>query len=57
MVEDKIAVEIKALLMLEPVHLSQALNYLKAFNIKVGLLLNFGSKRLEYHRLHNRKLQ
>ena len=50
-VEEKILVEIKALIKLEDVHLAQALNYLKAYQIKVGLLLNFGAKSLEFKRL------
>ena len=36
---------------LEDVHLAQALNYLKAYKLKVGLLINFGSKSLTFKRL------
>lgn len=50
-VEDKILVELKALIKLEDVHLAQALNYLKAYRIEVGLLINFGAKSLEFKRL------
>jgi len=50
-VEGKILVEIKALTELEDVHYAQLLNYLKAYRLQVGLLLNFGSKRLTYKRL------
>ena len=50
-----ICVEIKALVKLEDVHLAQALNYLEAFNLEVGLLINFGSKSLEIKRLFNKK--
>jgi len=57
LVEDKILVELKALIMLEDVHLAQGLNYLEAFNLEVGLLLNYGSKSLEVKRLQNNKLQ
>ncbi len=57
LVADVIAVEIKALIQLEKVHLAQALNYLEAFNLEVGLLLNFGSTRLQFHRLQNKKFK
>lgn len=50
-VEDKILVELKALVKLEAVHLAQALNYLKAYRLEVGLLINFGAKSLEFRRL------
>jgi GxxExxY protein len=52
-VEDKVLVELKALNKLEDVHFAQALNYLEAFEIKVGLLVNFGAKRLEFRRIVN----
>ncbi|MBL7843839.1 MAG: GxxExxY protein [Cyclobacteriaceae bacterium] len=55
LVEDKISVEIKALIKLEPVHLAQAINYLEAYNLEVGLLINFGNTKLEFHRLQNKK--
>jgi GxxExxY protein len=54
-VESLIMVELKAVIKLEDVHLAQALNYLEAFNMEVGLLLNFGAKSLERHRLLNKK--
>ena len=41
-VEEKIMVEIKAIIQLENVHLAQAKNYLEAYNMQVGLLINFG---------------
>ena len=50
-VEGKILVELKALIELEDVHLAQALNYLKAYKMEVGLLINFGSKSLTFRRL------
>lgn len=53
-VEDKIMVELKALIHLEDVHLAQAKNYLEAYNMEVGLLINFGAKSLEFKRLFNR---
>lgn len=55
LVEQKISVELKALTKLEDVHLAQALNYLEAYNLEVGLLLNFGTRSLELKRLHNKK--
>jgi GxxExxY protein len=50
-VEEKVLVEIKAIIALEDVHLAQALNYLKAYRLEVGLLINFGSKSLTFKRL------
>ena len=49
--EGKVLVEIKAIKELEDVHLAQALNYLKAYRLEVGLLINFGSKSLTFKRL------
>lgn len=54
-VEDEIMVELKAIIQLEDVHLAQAINYLEAYNIKTGLLINFGSQRLQFKRLLNNK--
>lgn len=50
-VEQKVLVELKAIKALEDVHLAQALNYLKAYKLEVGLLINFGSKSLTFKRL------
>lgn len=50
-VENKVLVELKALIQLEDVHLAQTLNYLKAYKLEVGLLINFGSKSLTFKRL------
>jgi GxxExxY protein len=50
-VERKILVELKAIFELEDVHLAQVLNYLKAYKLEVGLLINFGSKSLTFKRL------
>jgi GxxExxY protein len=55
LVEDKVSVELKALTELEDVHLAQAINYLEAYNLEIGLLINFGAKSLEYKRLMNNK--
>jgi len=54
-VEDKIMVEIKAITKLEDVHLAQAMNYLEAYDLEIGLLINFGAKSLEFKRVHNNK--
>ena len=54
-VEGKIMVELKAIIQLENVHLAQAKNYLEAYNIQVGLLINFGSTSLQFKRLENSK--
>jgi GxxExxY protein len=45
LVENKVSVELKALVNLEPVHLAQAINYLEAYNLEVGLLINFGNTK------------
>jgi GxxExxY protein len=50
-VEEKVLVELKAVIQLEDVHLAQALNYLKVYKLEVGLLINFGSKSLTFKRL------
>ena len=50
-VEGKVLVELKAVIQMENVHLAQALNYLKAYKLEIGLLINFGSKSLTFKRL------
>ncbi len=50
-VEEKILVELKAIVELQDVHLAQTLNYLKAYKLEAGLLINFGSKSLTFKRL------
>lgn len=54
-IENCIMVELKALVNLEDVHLAQAMNYLEAYNVEVGLLINFGAKSLQFKRVHNNK--
>jgi GxxExxY protein len=54
-VENKISVELKAVTKIEDVNLAQAINYLEVYNLEVGLLINFGSKRMEFHRFTNKK--
>ncbi len=51
LVENQILVELKALTRLEDVHLAQAKNYLEAFNLNIGLLINFGETSLKFKRL------
>jgi GxxExxY protein len=55
LVEEVVSVELKAIVHLEDVHLAQAINYLEAYNIEVGLLINFGAKSLQFERLINSK--
>ena len=50
-VENKIMVELKAITQLENVHLAQALNYLEAYKMEIGLLINFGDTSLKFHRI------
>ena len=57
LVEDKIGVELKAITKLENVHLAQAINYLEAYNLEVGLLINFGDVSLRFHRFENKKFK
>ncbi len=54
-VEKIIMVELKAVIKLEDVHLAQAINYLEAYNMKIGLLINFGERSLQFKRVHNNK--
>lgn len=53
LVNDSVMVEIKALSKLEDQHLAQVLNYLEAYKLETGLLINFGSKSLEFKRITN----
>ena len=55
LIEEKISIEIKAIIKLENVHLAQAMNYLEAYNLEVGMLVNFGATSLEWKRLFNKK--
>ena len=52
-VEDLIMVELKAIIKLDDNHLNQAMNYCEAYNLPIGLLINFGSKSLEFKRVYN----
>ncbi len=55
LIEEKVMVELKALIKLEGVHLAQGLNYLVAYEVDLGLLLNFGAQSLEVKRLRHLK--
>jgi len=52
-VGNKIMVELKAVSQLDDLHLAQAMNYCQAYNLPIGLLINFGSKSLQYKRVYN----
>ena len=54
LVQNTIMVELKALTQLEDVHISLCLNYLEAYNLDIGLLINFGGRKLEFRRLTRR---
>ena len=53
MVEEKVVVELKAITDLTNENLAQALNYLECHQLEIGLLINFGSKSLQFKRLIN----
>ena len=57
LIEDVIAVELKAVIQLLDVHLAQAINYLEAYNLEIGLLINFGAKSLDFKRVANKKFK
>ncbi len=57
LVENVISVELKAITKLEDVHLAQAINYLEAYNLEIGLLINFGENSLNFKRLTNKKFK
>jgi len=54
-VQEKIMVELKAVSTLNDLHLAQAMNYLEAYGLPVGLLINFGSRSMEFKRVFNTK--
>ncbi len=55
LIEGEVLVELKALIKLEDVHLAQVLNYLVAYSLEKGLLINFGAQSLEVKRLRHPK--
>jgi len=52
-----VSLELKAITALEDVHLAQAINYLEAYDLEIGLLINFGAKSLEFKRIINKKFK
>ena len=54
-VENTVSVEIKAISVLENSHFAQAINYLEAYNLEIGLLINFGETSLKFKRLENKR--
>lgn len=50
-VDGKVMVELKAIVQLEDVHLAQAINYLEAYGLDIGLLINFGNTSLQFKRV------
>ena len=57
LVEGIVSVELKAVTKVEDVHFAQAINYLEAYNLEVGLLINFGENSLNFKRLANKKFK
>lgn len=57
LVNEIITVELKAISKLEDVHFAQAMNYLEVYNLEIGMLINFGSSSLQFHRLKNKKFK
>lgn len=55
LVQGLISVELKASIKLDDTHLAQGINYLEAYDLEIGLLLNFGARSLEFKRLKNKK--
>jgi GxxExxY protein len=56
LIDNQIIVEIKAITQLEDAHRAQAINYCEAYNIAHGLIINFGSKNIEFKRVYNKNL-
>lgn len=55
-VDDKVLVELKAVSEINETHYNQVLNYLTAFELEVGLLINFGENSLKFKRFINSNL-
>ncbi|MEK7501235.1 MAG: GxxExxY protein [Patescibacteria group bacterium] len=53
LVEGKIMVELKAIIEINDINKAQIINYLEAYKLDIGLLINFGQKRLEFKRFIN----
>jgi GxxExxY protein len=57
LVEEFISVELKAISQLENSNFAQGINYLEAWNLEIGLLINFGEMSLKFKRLTNKKFK
>ena len=57
LVEGSVSLELKAIIKLEEVHFAQAINYLEAYNLEIGLLINFGETSLNFKRVSNKKFK
>ena len=57
LIEGVVSVELKAIIQLDDSHLAQALNYLEAYNLEVGLLINFGARSLQFKRVTNKNFK
>ena len=57
LVEGIVSLELKAVIQMEDVHLAQAINYLEAYDLEIGLLINFGSRSLQFKRVQNKKFK
>ena len=55
-VENKVIVELKAVVNLENVHLAQVKNYVSAYKKPIGLLINFGATSLQFKKIFNQKM-
>jgi GxxExxY protein len=55
LVEQKVLVELKAISEITLIHHAQIINYLTAYRLDIGLLINFGEKSLSYKRFINSK--
>jgi GxxExxY protein len=56
-IEEKLILELKAVINLEDVHLAQAKNYVVAYDFPIGLLINFGATSLQFKKIFNKKYQ
>ena len=52
-VEDCVLIELKAVRTFDEVHMAQCLNYLKATDLRICLLINFGRPKVEIKRVVN----
>ena len=57
LVEAAVSVELKAIMQLEDIHLAQAINYLEAYDLEIGLLINFGARSLQFKRVTNKNFK